>query len=153
MKQVDIFNKFKFVFMDYMNVEFTIDEIMQHGSERGIYLARTTFKNACYRFEKSGYLEKTQSGVGWRPSKWKVLPALAEAVDFKEYEEVKREVKIKQELDAKQCIYRNKYDQLTRDYELIEPIKGKLILETRAHSKDRHKSPRVFVGNMWGQMI
>jgi hypothetical protein len=153
MKQVDIFNKFKFVFMDYMNREFTIDEIMKHGAERGIYLARTTFKNACYRFERNGYLVKTQCGVGWKPSKWKVLQALADAIDFNEHEEVKRHIKIKHDLEIKQCVYRNKYDQLTGSYELIEPTKGRVIMETMAHSKDRQKSPKVYVGNMWDSMI
>jgi hypothetical protein len=153
MKQIDIFNKYKFVFMDYMGREFTIDEIMNHGAERGIYLSRQTFKNACYRFERNGYLEKTQSGIGWKPSKWVVLQDLADAIDFKEYEQIKREVKIKKELNEKQVIYNNKYDQLTGSYELIEPTKGRVIMETMAHSHDRQKSPRVWVGNLWEMMV
>jgi hypothetical protein len=153
MKQIEIFERFKFIFMDYMNKEFTIDDIMNHGAERGIYLARTTFKNACYRFEKSGYLEKTQSGRGWKPSMWVVLPSLQDAIDFAEYQVVKQEVKIKQETKDKQAIYRNKYDQLTRSYELIEPQEGRKVVETMAHSHERFKSPKVYVGNMWGSMI
>lgn len=153
MKQIEIFERFKFVFMDFLNQEITVDQLMNHGSKCGIYLARTTFKKACYRFEKSGYLLKTQSGVGRKPSKWKVLPTLEHAVDFAEYQAVKQEVKIRQETKDKQAIYINKYDQLMRDYALIEPSKGRKILETRAHSFERFKSPRVYVGNMWSLMV
>jgi hypothetical protein len=153
MKQQEIFERFKFVFMDFMGEEISVDQLMNHGAKCGIYLARTTFKNACYRFEKSGYLEKTQSGVGWRPSKWRVLPTLENAIDFAEYQVVKHEVKVRQETKDKQAIYRNKYDQLTGNYALIEPQEGRKIVETMAHSFERFKSPKVYVGNMWEMMV
>lgn len=148
-----IFNKFKFVFMDFKGKEFTVDEVMNHGANNGIYHGRTTFKNALYRFERNGYVQRVVRGVGQFKSIWRVLPALENAIDFAEYEEVKREVKIRKELQDKQVFYKHKYDQLTRDYELIEPANGRKIVETMAHSHDRQKSPRVWVGNLWSDMV
>ena len=77
------------------------------------------------------------------------MPEVENAVDFKEYQVVKQEVKIRQETKDKQAIYRNKYDQLTRSYELIEPQEGRKVVETMAHSFERFKSPKVYPGNMW----
>ena len=148
-----IFNKFKFVFMDFKGKEFTVDEVMNHGASNGIYHGRTTFKNALYRFERNGYVQRVVRGVGQFKSIWRVLPALESAIDFAEYEEVKREVKIRKELQDKQVFYKHKYDQLTRDYELIEPANGRKIVETMAHSHDRQSSPRVWVGNLWSDMV
>ncbi len=148
-----IFEKFKFVFMDFIDKEFTVDEVMEHGANNGIYHGRTTFKNALYRFERNGYVKRVVRGVGQFKSIWKVLPALETAIDFAEYEEVKKEVKTRKELAEKQVFYKHKYDQLTRDYELIEPQEGRKIMETMAHSHDRQKSPRVYVGNLWEMMV
>jgi translation initiation factor 2B subunit (eIF-2B alpha/beta/delta family) len=54
---------------------------------------------------------------------------------------------------AKQVIYNNKYDQLISNYTLIEPQHGRIVVETMAHSFERFKSPKVYVGNMWGMMV
>lgn len=135
--------------MDFMNKDFTVDQVIEHGANIGIYHGRTTFKNALYRFEANGYVQRVVRGKGHTKSVWRILPALQDAIDYTEYEKIKKEVVINEQLKEKQVIYNNKYDQLTRDYELIEPSKGRKIVETMAHSFERFKSPKVYVGNMW----
>ena len=41
-----IFNKFKYIFMDFMGKDFVVDDVMSHGTKLGIYHGRTTYKNA-----------------------------------------------------------------------------------------------------------
>ena len=152
------FEKFKNILIFFYGNNFTAEEVVAHSEYIGTPVSTTSAKNFIYILNREDCVLKVIAGGGHKKTVWKLLPKFLQVNNFS-HNTNRKIVKIPKD---SQVVYKNKYDQLTRDCVFINYAKPNYTHKMEEYSDSYHdqmklghaESPRkrVYVGGTWGQV-